>query len=76
MLAGAVKAGLGPGAGGELLERGDQLRGALPEGDEADAELVELGEVLLGGELAVEYQQLGQLAVGALIEAAELDHLA
>ena len=76
VLAGAVKPGLGSPARGQLLERGDQLRGALAQRDEGDAQLVELGEVLVGGELSVEHQQLRQLAMGALIEAAELDHLA
>jgi hypothetical protein len=49
VLARAVKAGLGPGFGGERFEGGDQLGGALPEGDEPDTDLIELGEVLLGG---------------------------
>ena len=76
MLAGAIKPRLGPRAGWGRLERFDQFRGALTQSDEADAELVELGEVLLGGELLVEHQQLGQLAVRFLVEATELDHLA
>ena len=61
---------------GRASQRLDQLRVALAQGDESDADLVELGEVLVGGELAVEHQQLGQLAVGALVEAAEVGHLA
>ena len=56
VLAGAVKPGLGPGAGRERFELLDQLRGALSEGDEPDAHLVEFGEVLLGGELLIEHQ--------------------
>ena len=51
VLAGAVKTRLGPGAGRQGLQRCGQLRVALAQGDEPDAELVELGEVLVGGEL-------------------------
>ena len=40
VLARAVKASLGPGACREGLEGLDQLRGALAQGDEADAQLV------------------------------------
>ena len=76
MLAWSVEPGLGPVGGVERLELCDQGRGALAQGDEPDAHVVELGEVLLGGELLVEHQELGQGAVGALVEAAEVDHLA
>ncbi len=75
VLAGALQTGLGPRVFVERVERGGQLRGALAQRDEPDAELIELGEMLVGGELLVEHQQLGQLAVRLLIETDELDHL-
>ncbi len=76
VFAGTVQAGLGPRADGQRLQGLDQLRGALAQCDEADAQLVELGEVLLGGELAVEDEQLREGAMRLLVEAAEGDHLA
>ena len=55
-----------PAVGGEQLA--DHLRGALPQGEEADAELLQLGERGVGGEAGVEHQLAGQgagaLAVG------------
>ena len=47
---------LAPGTGGLGEEFGDELRGPAAEGEESDAEAVELREVGIGGEAAVEDQ--------------------
>ena len=44
--------------GGQRMQRGGEFGGAGPQGDEPDAAVGELGELVLGGDLAVEDQQL------------------
>src|SRR5207342_3672269 len=52
----------GAGAGGQGVERGGEFGGAGAQRDEPDAAVGQLGELVLGGDLAVEDQQLRVVA--------------